>query len=143
VVSAQEVSSFAVKAHQQGAKLVDLGKSPLAGEAQLVDITVEQAIASALGTLPGAGVLDDVGNEFVVEAGPTGGFGVKGCVGIDSRFLFCWLAGVVVDRQAFPLTVRMQSIQDVIEDLVQRDAAFVTSFGDAQSRSDVLLELFL
>ncbi|MBI5930409.1 MAG: hypothetical protein HY862_13950 [Chloroflexi bacterium] len=37
----------------------------------------------------------------------------------------------------------MQAIQDVVEDLVQRDAAFVASFGNTQRRSDVLLELFL
>lgn len=51
--------------------------------------------------------------------------------------------GVVVDGQTRPLTTGMQAIQDVVEDLVQRDAAFVASFGNTQRRSDVLLELFL
>ncbi len=53
------------------------------------------------------------------------------------------VVGVVVDGQAFPLTARMQSIQDVIEDFVQWDAAFVPSFGNANGWTDVLLELFL
>jgi len=35
------------------------------------------------------------------------------------------------------------ALQDVVENLVQRDAVFVASFGNAQTWSDVLLELFL
>jgi hypothetical protein len=37
----------------------------------------------------------------------------------------------------------MQSVQDVVEDFVQRDAAFIPSLGNAQRWTDVLLELFL
>jgi hypothetical protein len=47
VVSTHEGRGFAVKAHPQGAKLVNPGKSSLTGEAQLVDNGVEQALASA------------------------------------------------------------------------------------------------
>lgn len=50
---------------------------------------------------------------------------------------------IVVDGQTRPLTAGMQSIQDVIEDLVQRDAACIASFGNAQGGTDVLLELVL
>jgi len=53
------------------------------------------------------------------------------------------LLGDVVDGQAFPLTAGMQSVQDVVEDLVKRDAAFVASFSNAQVWTDVLFELFL
>lgn len=51
--------------------------------------------------------------------------------------------GIVVDGQTRPLTSRVQSIQDVIEDLVQWDAAFIASFGNVQAGTDVLLELVL
>jgi hypothetical protein len=37
----------------------------------------------------------------------------------------------------------MQAVQEVVENLVQRDAAFVASFGNAQGWAEVLLELFL
>ena len=60
VVSAHKMGCLAVKAHQKRTKLVDPGKCPFAGEAQLVDLAVEEAFASALGALAGAGILDNV-----------------------------------------------------------------------------------
>lgn len=57
-MSAHEVRHLAVKAHEQGAKLVIPSKGTLATEAQLVDFRIEQAFASAFGLLTGAGVLE-------------------------------------------------------------------------------------
>lgn len=36
----------------------------------------------------------------------------------------------------------MQAIEDIVEDLDQRDFAYVSSLGSAQQRADVLIELF-
>ncbi len=83
VVSAHEVRCFPVKANQQGTELVNPSKSPLTGKAQFVDIAVEQAFASAFGTLTGTRVFHDVGNELVIEACPASRFGVKGSIGIE------------------------------------------------------------
>lgn len=91
---AHEVRRFAVKANQQGAEFVDPGKGSLTGEAQLVDSGVEQAFAPKLGALAGASVLDDVGNDMVVEADLAGGFGIKG--GISTE-----VAASNLDTQAF------------------------------------------
>lgn len=93
-MSAHEVGGFAVKAHQEGAELVNPGKGALTGEAQLVDSGAEQAFASAFGALAGTAVLDDVGNKVVVEADFAGGFGIKGGIGIE-------VAAGNLDTQAF------------------------------------------
>ena len=62
---------------------------------------------------------------------------------VIADFFFFGSSGGVVDGQALPLTAGMQSIQDVVEHFVQWDAAFVTSLGNAQRWTDVLLELVL
>jgi len=82
-MSAQKVSRDAVKANQQGTELVHPGERPLAAEAQLVDLRIEQAFASAFGLFAGALVFRHIGNELVVEARPAGGFGVKSGIGVE------------------------------------------------------------
>jgi hypothetical protein len=77
------VCGFAVKAHQQGTKLIDPGKCPFAGKAQFVDRGVEQAFASAFVLFAGTFVFHNVGNDMVVETRPASGFGVKGSIGIE------------------------------------------------------------
>lgn len=83
VVSAHKMRCFTIKTNQQGAKFVDPGEGSFAGEAQFVDLAVEEAFASAFEALASAGILDDVGYKFVVETRPAGGLGVKGSIGIE------------------------------------------------------------
>lgn len=78
-MSTHEVSRLAVKANQQRAKLVNLGKRPFTGEARRVDFSVEQPFGSAFSLFAGSFVFWDVRNGLVVEARPAG------CYGIESR----------------------------------------------------------
>ncbi|MBK8137398.1 MAG: hypothetical protein IPK52_16550 [Chloroflexi bacterium] len=58
-------------------ELVDLGESAFSASALLIDVTVEKPLAASFGSSAGTRVLDNVGNELMVEAGPARCFGVK------------------------------------------------------------------
>ena len=77
------MSLLAVKADEQGTKLVDPSKTALRSEATFIDIRIEQAFASAFGGLAMALVFWDVGNKPMIEAGFAGIAGIKGCIGVE------------------------------------------------------------
>lgn len=83
VMCTHEVCCLAVKSDQQGTELVNPSKRALTGKAQLVDIRFEETFGAAFGLFAGAFVCHDVRNDFMVEACPACGFGVKGRVSVE------------------------------------------------------------
>ena len=51
------------------------------------------------------------------------------------------MVGIGRDRQLLPLAAGVQAVEDVVEHFVERNFAFVTPFGCAQARTDMLREL--
>lgn len=49
---------------------------------------------------------------------------------------------VCVNGDPLPLAARVQTIQDVVENLVERNTAHITALGLAQVRIDMFVELF-
>jgi hypothetical protein len=49
---------------------------------------------------------------------------------------------VCVNGDPLPLATRVQTIQNVVEDFVERNAAHITALGLAQVRIDMFAELF-
>ena len=58
-------------------------------------------------------------------------------------FRFGWVVRVFSDGQFIPLTARVQSVQHIVEHLVQRDFAHEPSFRGTQQGQDMGLELIL
>ncbi len=61
---------------------------------------------------------------------------------VIADFFFFWVVRSPLNRQALPLATRMQSKQDVVEELVQLYLALVPAFRGSQVRSDMFIELF-
>jgi len=53
------------------------------------------------------------------------------------KVLWVWLNG-----KPLPLTARVEAIQNIVENLVERDAAHIPAFGLTQIRIDMFIELF-
>ncbi len=53
-----------------------------------------------------------------------------------------WCRWVSFNRQFLPLATRMQSVQNIVEDLVQRDFAHIPAFCRSQTRQNFGSELF-
>ena len=85
MMSTQEVGIFAVKADEQRAELINPGETAFVGKAPFVDLGVEQAFASTLGSLAIAFVLSDVGDNPIVETDFAGLAGIKSAVGVEKR----------------------------------------------------------
>ena len=79
------MSSLAVKANEQRSKLVYPGETALRGEAALVDVGVEEALASAFGSLAIALVFWDVRDQAMIETGLARLTGVKSGIGVEVR----------------------------------------------------------
>lgn len=85
MVSPQEAGVFAVKADKQSAELINPGKTVFGGKAPLVDLSVEQTFATALGGFAVAFVLGDVGDHAMIEADLACFAGIEGSVRIEER----------------------------------------------------------
>lgn len=72
-----------VKTNEQGTKLVQPSKGSFTTEAQLIDGRIKPTFRATLGLLARAFVFSDVGNDFMVEAGPAGRFGIESSIGIE------------------------------------------------------------
>lgn len=64
-------------------ELIQPGEAPLAGKATLVNLGVEQSLATPFGCFPVALVLGDVGPQPIIEAGLARLAGVKGRIGVE------------------------------------------------------------
>ena len=85
MVSAQEVSIFALKANQQLLELVTPRKATLNDKAAFISLLIKKAFAPALRSFAVARVFFDVWHQSMIETGLACGFGVKSRIGMKQH----------------------------------------------------------
>ena len=85
MMSAQEVSIFAVEADQKSTKLINPGKTALRSETTLVNLAVEEPLTTPFGCFTITGIFWDVGNDRMIEAGLASIASIESSIGIEVR----------------------------------------------------------
>ncbi len=85
VVTTEKVGLLAIKTDQQSPKLVNPSKTAFTGEALLVQLGIEQALASPLGCFTVAFVFSDVRDHAMIEADFAPVAGVEGTISVENR----------------------------------------------------------
>ena len=80
-----EMTSKAIMADEQSAKLINPSKSALGGEAEFIDCGVKKTSGAGFWAQAISRVVSDIGNKVIVETGLASGAGVKGDIGIEER----------------------------------------------------------
>ena len=83
MVTAKKAGILTIKTDQQGAELVNPGKTPFTGKALLVNGSIEQAFASTPGRFAVAFVLRHVGNHAMIKTDFAGGTGIERAVRVE------------------------------------------------------------